>query len=70
MLVAVTLGIVASSTLSKDGSPGSTATSLREASTIIFLALTGLLAFQTLHLAQFKQSGGSLSPFKRFEILK
>src|SRR5260221_8965081 len=59
MIVAVVLGIVASTTLSKTGTSGSTATSLREASTIIFLALTGLLTFQTLRLAHIKQSGGS-----------
>jgi len=60
--IAVTLSIVASTTLSADGTSGPKATALREASTIIFLVLTGLLFLQTCHLAKFDLSGGFCLP--------
>ena len=61
MATAVTLGIIASSTVSSSGTSGPTATTLREASTAIFLALTALLFFQTIRLAGFNLSGEYLS---------
>jgi hypothetical protein len=56
MVLAVVLGIIASSTISSDGTAGPSSTSLREASSYIFLALTALLFLQTLHLARFNPS--------------
>ncbi|KAJ3502772.1 hypothetical protein NLJ89_g8734 [Agrocybe chaxingu] len=51
LLVAVVIGVVASS-LSSGGSSDSTSSVLRKASTAIFLVLTVLQAFQTIYLAQ------------------
>ena len=57
MVAAVALGIAASSSLNSDGTPGSTSSALREASTIIFLVLTLLLVFQTVYLSRFRLRG-------------
>ena len=59
MVTAVTLDIVATSTISYTGTSGPTAVTLREVSTAIFLALTVLLFFQTISLASADLSGGS-----------
>jgi len=52
MVLAVVLGITASSTVSSNGVPGSSSITLREASSYIFLGLTALLFLQTLRLTK------------------
>ncbi|KAF8162620.1 hypothetical protein B0H34DRAFT_692095 [Crassisporium funariophilum] len=60
LLVALVLGIVAASTTDNSGSSSSTSRTLHIASTVIFLALTVLQAFQTLLLARMEISAQRL----------
>jgi len=61
MATAVALGIVASTTVSNDGTPTSTSTTLREASTAIFLVLTASILLQAIRLTKFDLSASRVS---------
>jgi len=56
LIVAVALGIAASSTFDASPNASNTSSSLRKASTIIFLVLTALQAIQTIYLAKIQMS--------------
>lgn len=67
LLIAVALGIASSSNISSDGTIPSSSVALREASTIMFLVLTALLAFQTLYFSRIKfaNRNTSISAYKQ-----